>query len=109
MHGLDLYIYIIQCDHVFFFTGQAMMENIIRRIVKDEVDKHLSSSSTQKKRRSETRMANLLDKVLKGDHSHDEKMRKVHIKRKRKVLLCKKPRVRFTTKKVVHFALSTCH
>ena len=85
------------------------MENIIRRIVKDEVDKHLSSSSTQKKRRSETRMANLLDKVLKGDHSHDEKMRKVHIKWKRKVLLCKKPRVRFATKKVVHFALSTCH
>ena len=59
------------------------MENIIRRTVKDEVERHLSPSSTQKKRRSETRMANLLDKIRKGDHIYEDKMRKVHIKWKR--------------------------
>ena len=64
------------------FTGQAMIENIIRRTVKDEVERHLSPSSTQKKR-SETRMANLLDKIRKGDHIYEDKMRKVHIKWKR--------------------------
>ena len=59
------------------------MENIIRRTVKDEVERHLSPSSSQRKRRSETRMANLLDKIRKGDHIHEDKMRKVHIKWKR--------------------------
>ena len=59
------------------------MENIIRRTVKDEVERHLSLSSSQRKRRSETRMANLLDKIPKGDHIHEDKMRKVHIKWKR--------------------------
>ena len=57
-----------------------MMGNIIRRTVKDEVERHLSPSSTQKKRCSETWMANLLDKIRKSYHLHKNKMRKVHIK-----------------------------
>ena len=60
-----------------------MVENIIRGTVKDEVERYLSPSLAQKKRRSETQMANLLDKIRKGDHSHEDKMRKVHRKWKR--------------------------
>ena len=67
----------------FLFTRQAIIENIIRRTVKDEAERHLSPSSTQKKRKSETGLANLLDKIHKGDHIHEDKTRKVHIKRKR--------------------------
>ena len=37
----------------------------------------------QKKKRSETRMANLLDKIRNGDHLHEDKLRKVHITWKR--------------------------
>ena len=85
-----------------------MMENIIRRTVKDEVERHLSPSPTQKKRRSETRMTNLLDKIRKGDHIHEDKMRKVHIKWKKFCLVRNQENV-MSQKKVVNFALSTCH
>ena len=67
----------------FLFTRQDMMENIIGRTVKDEVERRLSPSSTPKKEKKWTRMANLLDKIRNGDHLHEDKLRKVHITWKR--------------------------
>ena len=56
------------------------MENIIEKMVPEEVDKQLSSPSLTKKRRCETRIKNLLSKTRKSDKSVIEKMKKVHIK-----------------------------
>ena len=50
-----------------------MMENINRRTVKDKVKRHLSPSSTQNRKRSETEMANVLEKIRRGDHSNEDK------------------------------------
>ena len=83
MHGLVLYIYIIQSDYVLLFTGKTMMENTNRRTVKDKVKRHLSPSSTQNRKRSETEMANVLEKIRRGDHSNEDKLWKAHIKWKR--------------------------
>ena len=64
----------------FLFTGQTTLENIIKRTVKDKVERHLSPSPTQKKKRSETRIVYLLAKTHKGDHIHEDKMQKVCVK-----------------------------
>ena len=84
------------------------MENIIRRTVKNEVERHLSPSLLQKRRRSETRMANLLDKIRKGDQILEDKMRKVHIKWKRFCFVRNQEYV-VPQKKVVDFAFCNYH
>ena len=60
------------------------MENIIRKTVQDEVEKCLSPPSAKPSRkRSETRMANLLAKIRKRESPKESKLKKVHIKWKR--------------------------
>ena len=85
------------------------MENIFRKTVKDEVKRHLSLSSTQKKRRNEIQMLNLLEKIRKGDHSSEDKIRKVHTKWKRFCCVRNQEYVVPEKRRVVDFALSNCH
>ena len=59
------------------------MENIIKKTVQEEVERQLSPSSSTKKRKCETRMKNLLAKILKSDKLVIEEMKKFHIKWKR--------------------------
>ena len=60
------------------------MENIIRKTVQEEVEKCLSPTSAKPSRkRSETRMANLLAKIRKRESTQESKLKKVHIKWKR--------------------------
>ena len=60
------------------------MENIIRKTVQEEVEKCLSPASAKPSRkRSETRMANLLAKIRKRESPKESKLKKVHIKWKR--------------------------
>ena len=57
------------------------MENIIRKTVQEEVEKCLSPTSAKPSRkRSETRMANLLAKIRKRESTQECKLKKVHIK-----------------------------
>ena len=60
------------------------MENVIRKTVEEEVEKCLSPTSAKPSRkRSETRMANLLAKIRKRESPQESKLKKVHIKWKR--------------------------
>ena len=57
------------------------MENIIRKTVQEEVEKCQSPTSAKPSRkRSETRMANLLAKIRKRESTQESKLKKVHIK-----------------------------
>ena len=64
------------------------MENIIRKTVQEGVEKCLSPTSAKTSRkRSETRIANLLAKIRKCESPQESKLKKVHIKWKRFCIL----------------------
>ena len=54
-------------------------------------------------------MLNLLEKIRKGDHSSEDKIRKVHTKWKRFCCVRNQEYVVPEKRRVVDFALSNCH